>query len=670
MWRLPAVILALLLTTPACVGPFAGQSPQAQATPGSTAQKPGAQGPAKVVTVAPVTQGQLRLSLQFSGTIEASSQVNIAPQVSGRLDKLVVDVGGQVKTGDAIAVLQQDTYRLAVQQAQANLSAAQAKLETSLAGGRAETVASAQAALDAAQTKLAQLRNPSPSDLQAAQSAVDTAAANLASAQAKLDQVKAGATEADLAAAKTAADQARDTVASAEAKLNAVKNPFTEADWAAALGAVDTARANLRAAQSKLQQVKAGTLPADLAAQQAAVDLAYANLLKAQDALEAWQNGNAKTSGVTSNSEAVQAVQAAQDAYNAAVAKLQQLAAGPLPADLQAALSAADAAQAQYNSAVGKVNTLKAGPLGTDVAQAQNAVDAARAGLTAAQAKYDQLKAGPQDADVVAAQSVADTTNAALASAQARLSQLQNPTSYDIRLAQDAIRQAEQNVALQQQPFTPQDIQAARATVEQAQAAVDSAKVQLAQTTLVAPFDGVITQKLVSPGAVVSPSTPVVTLSSNELDIPVSFEESRLSMLKPGLSASITVAAYPGQTFPGRVDSIYPSADPKSHTFIMKVVPDDSGGKLRAGMFANVTVATEPRENVLMVPQSAVTRVNGKDVVFVVADGKAQARSVVLGATSEGNVEIVSGLTLGDTVVVSGNAGLNDGDPVRAQNAP
>ena len=604
-----ALVVLMLVGAAACAATPASAPAQAQpkaGTPGPATQKPGGSGgaTAKVVSVAPVTQGPLKLTFEYTGTFEAGSQVNIVPQASGRLDKLLVGVGDQVKAGDTIAVLQQDTLQLAVQQAQANLAPAQAKLQTVLAGGRPENVASAQAALDAAQTKLNQLKNPSPSDIQAAQTAVDQAKATLTSAQAKLDAAKA---------------------------------PYTQADFAAQQAAVDQASGNLKAAQANLDQVRGGPLPADVAAQQAAVDQASANLIAAQDKLENWKNGKTTSANGTSDSEVVQAVQAAQDGYNAATVKLNQLMAGSLPATVQAAVTAVDNAKSSLASATVKLNQMKQGPLATDVTQAQSAVDTATTNLTAAQTK---------------------------------LNQLQHPTDNDIQLAQDAVTQTQQALALAQAPYTAQDVQTARAAVEQAQAGVDSANLQLSQATIVAPFDGVITQKLLSAGALVSPSTPIVTLNGNDLDVPVSFQESQLANLKAGLSANITVGAYTTQTFTGKVVGIYPSADPKTHTFIAKVVPDDSGGKLRAGMFANVVISGEQQNSALLVPLSTIIQVNGKDSVFVVADGKAQVRPVIEGAISGGNIQIVSGVKAGEAVVVSGNAGLNDGDPVRVQSAP
>lgn len=586
------VAILMLVGTVGC----ASASAQAQTRGGAPGRGPGGE-IAKPVTAAPATESKLNLSLPYTGTLEAGSQVNVVPQVSGRLDKLLVDVGSQVKAGDTIAVLQQDTLQLAVQQARANLSSAQAKLATVMAGGRPESIASAQAALDAANVKLDQLKNPSPASVQAAQTALIAAQADLASNQAALARVQAGPTQ--------------DVIAAAQAS-------------------VDSDKSALKSAQDNQAQLKNPTAAA-IAAAQVALDNAQQAMATAEDNYQMAQNGNLAASKATSNSAAYDAYVAAKSAYDAAQQNLSALQ-NPTPAAMQAAQTQVDQAQNNYNAAVAKLNVLKATPTQQDLQQAQAAVN---------------------------------KSQATVASAQAALDQLQHPTARDIQLAQDAVNQAQQALALQQKPYTAQDVQSARAAVDQAQAALDSAKVQLGYATIVAPFDGVITQKFVSPGALVSPSTPIVALNGSDLDVPVSFEESRLPMLKAGLDATLTVTAFPGQTFEAKVADVYPSADPKTHTFIMKIIPSDPKGELRAGMFASVVVKPAPIDNAIMIPLSAVSQVNGKDVVFVVVDGKAQARPVVQGALSGADVQIVSGLKPGDSVVVSGNVGLNDGDAVR-----
>ena len=628
-----------------CTGTNASTSPQAQPTAGTPApqkaggnqgqapQKGGATGggTAKVVNTAAVTPGDVKLTFTYSGTLESGSQVSIVPKTSGRLETLLVDVGSQVKAGDTVAIMERTTLQLSVQQAQANLKSAQAKLATVMAGGRPEDVASAQAAVDSAQAKLATvMAGGRPEDVASAQAAQD-------SAQAKLDALM-NPSPSDIQTAQTTLDKARADLTSNSAALDKLKNGATPDVWATAQKDVDNYAAAIKSAQVALDQKKAGNTTADLAAQQAAVDQAKQGVTSAEDkyqtakGVDSKGNSNLAASGFSSVSAALQSYNAAKAAYDAAVQKQQLMQGGFLPADMQSAQATLDQAQANYNAAV---------------------------------AKIEQMKKGPRPQDVQAAQSLMDKSKSDVAAAEVKLAQLKSPTDYDIATSQATVTQAQQALALKQQPYTLQDVQSAQAAVDVAQAALDSSKSALADATLVTPFDGVVTQKLLSPGALVSPSSPIVTVFSKDLSIPISVEESRLARLKPDLSTSITVPSYPGESFSGKVTSISPSADSKSHTFVMRVAPDDSSDRLKAGMFAEVVVTAEQRSNALLVSRDAVVQRNGKDVVFVVAGGKAQLRPVVQGIPTDGMVEIIDGLKKDEQVVVVGLSGLNDGDAVR-----
>ena len=183
--------------------------------------------------------------------------------------------------------------------AQANLDSANVKLQQARAAASvpADLVA-AQASYDSAKAKLDQVRVTAaiPADVAAAQSAVDQAKSTVASAQAKLDQVKAGATTADLVAAQTAVDTAQANLASAQAKLDGL-GVNTPQDLQAQQSAVASARSGVQSAQAKLAQLQAGPTQGDLAAAQSSVAQAQADL--------ATKSGNAKPSDIALAQESV-----------------------------------------------------------------------------------------------------------------------------------------------------------------------------------------------------------------------------------------------------------------------------------------------------------------------------------------------------------------------------
>ena len=135
----------------------------------------GSSGQPVPVQVTAARSGSIRSVLTYSGAIQAAQQVNVSPRSAGQLTSLKVEVGSEVKTGDPVATLDTGTLPAQVQQAQASLASAQARLDYMLQGSREVDIIAAQAAYDAAQTRLNQLLKPSEADIAAAQSVVATA---------------------------------------------------------------------------------------------------------------------------------------------------------------------------------------------------------------------------------------------------------------------------------------------------------------------------------------------------------------------------------------------------------------------------------------------------------------------------------------------------------------
>src|SRR5215469_11079675 len=109
-----------------------------------------------------------------------------------------------------------------------------------------------------------------------------------------------------------------------------------------------------------------------------------------------------------------------------------------------------------------------------------------------------------------------------------------------------------------QDAYTDSDLQAAVAGVAQAEAAVSLAQANLDQTTVIAPFDGVVGTRALTAGAFATPSTAILTLSSTNVEVHVTVEEANLAQVHPGLDVTLTVPAYPGQNFPAKVVTVAP----------------------------------------------------------------------------------------------------------------
>ncbi|MBN1991264.1 MAG: efflux RND transporter periplasmic adaptor subunit [Anaerolineae bacterium] len=291
----------------------------------------------------------------------------------------------------------------------------------------------------------------------------------------------------------------------------------------------------------------------------------------------------------------------------------------------------------------------------------------AQAALRLAQAEYDKI-AWAGNVGMMPQALALEQATVAYETALAAYNLQTTPGDAQLAPLMAQVVQAELAVTLAKQPFRDIDFEIAGVGIEQAEAAVELANLQLDETTIEAPFAGIIAELYITEGSSIGPQAPVALEVSNEVELAVGVEESRIAQVAQGQSAALQVAAYPGQNFPAVVSSIAPVADKNSHTFEVKITPLDEEGRLRSGMFANLSILIDERQNTLLVPLDAVTEVNGQDAVYVIKGNVAELRPVTLGLTSDGYVEILSGLAAGETVVTAGQSNLTDGAKVETVN--
>jgi membrane fusion protein, multidrug efflux system len=266
-----------------------------------------------------------------------------------------------------------------------------------------------------------------------------------------------------------------------------------------------------------------------------------------------------------------------------------------------------------------------------------------------------------------------DTTNeeAQLASAKADM-ELALATVERAR----ALRKGEAN--------TPAELEVAEARAKQAQAAVASIQATLAKKTIRAPFDGRVAIKQVERGQVVSPGTPIVTLQSvDPIYAEFSLPQQALAELKVGQVATMRIDSFPDHHWRGTVSTVNSQVDSATRNIRVRATFPNKEGLLRPGLFANVEVSASAQHQVLTIPTTAVVYAPYGDTVFVLDDGKnearaggkpdahgkadppptfaAQPRFVRLGERRGDFVAVVSGLEPGETVVSNGAFKLRKG---------
>ncbi|MCB9104739.1 MAG: efflux RND transporter periplasmic adaptor subunit [Anaerolineales bacterium] len=291
----------------------------------------------------------------------------------------------------------------------------------------------------------------------------------------------------------------------------------------------------------------------------------------------------------------------------------------------------------------------------------------AQAEVQRAQAEYDKIAWAGQVGTTPQAVQLEQAT-AAYEAALAEYNLKTNPSDSTLAPLEAELVQAQLNLALALQPFQEFDFELARTAIEQAETNLDRAELQIEYATIRAPFDGRIAGVEVELGSLVSASSAIVRLVSPTVEVSVPVEESRLGQLRVEQPASLNVAAYPGVDFPAIVSIVPPVADGTTHTFDITVLPQDERGLLRAGMYADVAIMADVKSNALLVPRAAVTLIDDRPVVYVVAvkDDRqiVERRDIITGLRDKDNVEILDGLTAGDTVVTLGHANLIDGADV------
>lgn len=207
--------------------------------------------------------------------------------------------------------------------------------------------------------------------------------------------------------------------------------------------------------------------------------------------------------------------------------------------------------------------------------------------------------------------------------------------------------------------------QLAMAQLEQAKAALDTARKHLRDTAIRALVAGVIQKKYVNPGAYVEPATMVFALVDNRrLELESQVASSDLAPIRPGQKATFTVNSFPGQTFEGRVIEINPGVDADTRSAKVRIQVSNEGGKLKSGMFAQGEILTGVEARAVIVPATAVYRDDRSaktSYVFVMENGKAARREVRIGRERETTLEIAAGLKPGDALISEQSIELAEG---------
>jgi cobalt-zinc-cadmium efflux system membrane fusion protein len=171
-----------------------------------------------------------------------------------------------------------------------------------------------------------------------------------------------------------------------------------------------------------------------------------------------------------------------------------------------------------------------------------------------------------------------------------------------------------------------------------------------------APFAGTVIEKKVTLGELGSPSEPMFTIADlSRVWIQADLPEAALAKVRMGANAKVTVPAYPGETFSGRVSHIGAMLDKETRTIAARIEVSNADGRLKPEMFATATIeAGGDKRDVISLPDAAIVLLEGQPTIFVYEQGAYEARQVEPGERVGGRTVLKSGIKAGDQVVTSG----------------
>ncbi|HBV57891.1 MAG TPA: hypothetical protein DEB73_01320 [Candidatus Magasanikbacteria bacterium] len=559
------------------------------------------------ITTAKVERGKLVQSIEPSGTIKTKSEINLNFDATGRIAAINVKVGDIVKSGQMLAKLDTKNLDSNVMQAAADLEKAKGNLAAYEAGSTLETIAQYEA------------------DVQKAEANLLKAQVDLANLKAGLAQTYKNAYENQITVLQGALAPMETAMTDMDSVLG-IENTSSNDTFDKAITTLDNssfyysqAKVDFQTARTKINDSKTST-----------------NNLIAQSSYSDIENASTKTKI---------ALDATATSLNSSWTVLDKL----------------DTLNSSHNLSAATV-TAKKTTLDTDKAAITTKKTATLAGeqsITSAKLNYGQESGASGSSQVAQYEASVKIYEAALAGAQATL-------------------------AIKKAPPREVDLQSYKATISAAEAAVASANANRGKAIIYAPVDGVITKKNNEVGETTSAATPVLIMIDNtdfQNEVEVNISEADISKIrniiasnngKPQSAKVVLDALGTEQSFYAEIVEIDPAQTVisdvvyyraklkimgkyKNDGSVDMILTKENLQAVKPGMTASVTIYTDERDNVLMIPERAVIVKDGKKIARVLIDkktNKIEEKEVVTGLRgNEGMIEIISGLNEGEEVV-------------------
>jgi membrane fusion protein, multidrug efflux system len=214
------------------------------------------------------------------------------------------------------------------------------------------------------------------------------------------------------------------------------------------------------------------------------------------------------------------------------------------------------------------------------------------------------------------------------------------------------------------------NVQALKATLQDRRASWELAQKKVADAVIKAPVGGSVSERLVQPGEFIRENTPVATIvQMHPLKLKTAIQEKFAGLIRPGQTVAFGVEAFPSRVFNGRVAYVSPAVDQATRTFPVEALVDNTDRVLKPGFFTKGVVRTHIDQDVLAVPEDAISTLAGVSTVYVIENGKARQQQVSLGARQDKRVEVTSGLKGTEMLATTNLSQLATGVSVRVGQA-
>jgi len=304
----------------------------------------------------------------------------------------------------------------------------------------------------------------------------------------------------------------------------------------------------------------------------------------------------------------------------------------------------------------------------------------AEAGVKAAQANLTKLLKGAKEEEI-------DSLEAQLKQAKSTYEQAKNAYDRQQKLFEESIiskqtleqaegqyiasesgyKSAQLTLKLAKEGATAEEINALEAQLAQAKAGLESAKLVLSKTTVLAPIDGIISRVDVSEGEVVGMQAVVGITNIDRIKVMTYVSQSIVNKLREDQEVQVKLDAI-NRSFIGQIKSISPVADKQKKSFPVEIIIDNSDNLIKDGMYAEVILDTDSAAEEVVISEGDILDDDNGDYVYIVEDAKVVRRNIKVGLTNGKEAVILSGLKVGDQIITSGQDQVNEGTNVEVIN--